>query len=76
MNSESGRHQMFHDEALSKGDVEVFSLIVQPKTKSCHGWVCGEPEEFIIILELPPVTDVPSEVKLGTAYQIKKARAK
>jgi hypothetical protein len=34
----------------------------------------GEPEELITILELPPVADAQSAVKVGVAYQIKKAR--
>jgi hypothetical protein len=36
-------------------------------------WTYGEPEEFITILELPPVTDAKSAVKVGVAYQIKRA---
>jgi hypothetical protein len=36
----------------------------------------GEPEQFITILELPPVTDAQSAVKVGVSYQIKKARKK
>ena len=34
----------------------------------------GEPEEFITILELPPVNSPQTAVKVGVAYQIKKAR--
>lgn len=34
-------------------------------------WLYGEPEEFITVLELPPVTDAQSAVKVGriTPYQ-------
>jgi len=39
-----------------------------------YGWTYGEPEEFITILELPPVTDAQSAVKVGVSCQIKKAR--
>jgi hypothetical protein len=54
----------------------VFDLHYHPKAKRCYGWTYGEPEEFITILELPPVTDAQSAVKVGVAYQIKKARGK
>jgi hypothetical protein len=47
-----------------------------PKAKRCYGWSYDEPEQFITILELPPVTDANSAVKVGVAYQIKKARGK
>jgi len=56
------------------GHVEVFDLDGHPKAKRCYGWTYGEPEEFITILELPPVTDAKSAVKVGVACQIKKAR--
>jgi hypothetical protein len=35
-----------------------------------------EPEDFITILELPPVTDVQSAVKVGVPGQIKKTKGK
>ena len=60
--------------SCKKGDVEVFDLTDHPKAKRCYGWNYGEPEEFITILELPPVTDAQSAVKIGVAYQINKAR--
>jgi hypothetical protein len=59
---------------LWEGEVEVFDLIGHPKAKRCYSWSYGEPERFIIILELPPVTDAPSAVKVGASYQIKQAR--
>ena len=68
--------EIFRGQTLWKGDVEVFDLTGHPKAKRCYGWTYGEPEEFITILELPPVTDAQSAVKVGLAYQIKKARAK
>ncbi|MGD1018438.1 MAG: hypothetical protein ABSA12_03880 [Verrucomicrobiia bacterium] len=50
-------HEVFRGKTLWEGDVEAFDLIGHPKAKRCYGWTCGEPEEFITILELPPVTD-------------------
>jgi hypothetical protein len=68
--------EIFSGKTLWKGDVEVFDLTSHPKAKRCYGWTHGEPEEFITILELPPVTDAQSAVRVGVSYQIKKARAK
>jgi len=68
--------EIFVGKTLWKGDVEVFDLTGHPKAKRCYGWTHGEPEEFITILELPPVTDAQSAVKVGVSYQIKKARGK
>ena len=68
--------EIFGGKTLWKGDVEVFDLTNHPKAKRCYGWTYGEPEQFITILELPPVTDAPSAVKVGVSYQIKKARSK
>lgn len=64
----------FNGKTLWQGNVEAFDLSGHPKAKRCYGWTAGEPEEFITILELPPVTDAQSAVKVGVAYQIKKAR--
>ena len=69
-------HEVFQGQTAWKGDVEVFELVNHPKAKRCYGWTHGEPEEFITILELPPVTDAQSAVKVGVSYQIKKARGK
>ena len=69
-------HEVFRGKTVWQGDVEVFDLIGHPKVKRCYGWTYGEPEEFITILELPPVTDAQSAVKVGVSYQIKKARTK
>lgn len=67
-------HEIFQGKTLWQGDVEVFDLNGHPKAKRAYAWTHDEPEEFITILEIPPVTDAPSAVKVGVAYQIKKAR--
>ena len=67
-------HEVFGGKRLWEGDVEVFVLHGHLEAKRCYGWTYGDPEEFIIILELPPVTDAQSAVKVGVAYQIKKNR--
>ena len=68
-------HEVFQGKTVWRGDVEVFDLIGHPKAKRCYGWTYGEPEEFITILELPPVDSPESAVKVGVAYQIKKKRS-
>jgi hypothetical protein len=69
-------HEHFNGKTLWQGDVEVFDLNGHPKAKRAYGWTYGEPEEFITILELPPVDSPQSAVKVGVAYQVKKARKK
>jgi len=63
-------------EVVWSGKVEVFDLTGHPKAKRCHGWRYGDPEQFITILELPPVTDAYSAVKVGVSHQIKKGEGK
>jgi hypothetical protein len=65
-------HEVFRGKTLWQGNVEVFDLTGHPKAKRCYGWSYGEPEEFITILEIPPVVDAQSAVKVGVAYQIKR----
>jgi hypothetical protein len=67
-------HEVFKGKTVWHGDVEVFELTGHPKAKRAYGWSYGEPEEFISILELPPVDSAERAVKVGVAYQIKKAR--
>ncbi len=67
-------HEVFKGQTVWQGDVEVFDLTGHPKAKRCYGWSHGEPEEFITILEIPPVDSPESAVKVGVAYQIRKAR--
>jgi hypothetical protein len=67
-------HEVFHGKTIWEGNVEVFDLIGHASAKRCYGWTYGEPEEFITILEIPPVVDAQSAVKVGVAYQVKKAR--
>jgi hypothetical protein len=67
-------HETFQGQTVWQGEVEVFDIIGHPKAKRCYGWSYGEPEEFITILELPPVKSPQSAVKVGVSYQVKKAR--
>ena len=69
-------HEVFRGQTVWDGEVEVFDLTGHPKAKRCHGWRYGDPEQFITILELPPVTDAYSAVKVGVSHQIKKGEGK
>ena len=66
--------EMFNGKTVWDGEVEVFNLFDHPKAKRCYGWTYDEPEQFITALELPPVTDAQSAVRVGATYQIKKKR--
>jgi len=59
--------ETFKEKTVWNGTVEVFELLNHPKAKYCYGWSYGEPEQFITILELPPVDSPQSAVKVGVA---------
>lgn len=67
-------HEVFQGQTAWKGDVEVFNLTGHAKASRCYGWSYGEPEQFITILELPPVDSAQSAVKVAVAYQIRKGK--
>jgi hypothetical protein len=66
--------EVFDGKTVWEGNVEVYDLIGHPKAKRAYGWSHGDPEEFITILELPPVDSAQSAVKVGVAHLIKQAR--
>ena len=66
-------HEVFRGKTVWQGDVEVYTLTRHPNAKRCYGWSYGEPEQFITILELPPVDSAAAAVKVGVAYQVRKA---
>jgi hypothetical protein len=67
-------HEVFEGKTVWQGNVEVFALTRHPKAKRCYGWSYGEPEQFITILEQPPVDSAAAAVKVGVAHQVKEAR--
>lgn len=67
-------HEVFRGQTVWRGNVEVFTLAGHPKAKRAYGWSYDEPEQFITILELPPVKSAQDAVKVGVAYQVKQAR--
>ena len=67
-------HEVFQGKTIWQGDVEVFDLRSHPKAKRCYAWSYDEPEQFITILEIPPVKSAQDAVRVGVAFQIKKTR--
>lgn len=59
-------HQILQGRITWEGDVEVFELTGHPEAKRCYGWSNGESEEFITILESPPVQSPQDAVKVFT----------
>ena len=66
--------EIFRGKSIWKGIVEVFTLTNHPKAKRCYGWTFGKPEHLVTVLELPPVADAKSAVKIGVSCQVKKAK--
>jgi hypothetical protein len=67
-------HEVFKGKTVWNGNVEMFDLKGHPKAKRCYGWSHGDPEEFITILELPPVDSAQAAVKVAVAYQVRKGK--
>jgi hypothetical protein len=67
-------HEVLPDRTIWQGEVEVFNLINHPTAKHCYGWPYGKPERFITVLELPPVTDAQSAVRVGIARLLQDAK--
>jgi hypothetical protein len=65
--------ETFEGQTVWDSEVEVYALTGHPKAQRCYGWSYGDPEQFITILELPPVKSAHDAVKVGVAYQAKKA---
>lgn len=66
--------ETFNGATLWSGEVESFEITGHPKAKRCYGWSQGEPEEFITILDTPPIKSAHDAVKMALAYQVKQAR--
>jgi hypothetical protein len=69
--------EIFQGKTLWKGEVEVFILSGHPKTKCCYGWSHPEGddnkgEQFVTVLEIPPVNSPETAVKISIVADIKK----
>jgi hypothetical protein len=67
-------HEVFREQTVWRGEVEMFDLIGHPKAKRCYAWSHREGpndqgERFVTVLELPPVDSPQSAVKAAIVDQ-------
>jgi hypothetical protein len=70
-------HEVFRGQTVWQGDVEVFDLTGHPKAKRCYAWSHPEGpndqgERFVTVLEIPPVTDAQSAVRVAIVAESKR----
>ena len=63
-------HEAFHGQTVWRGEVEVFDLTGHPKALRCYAWSHlegpnNQGERFVTVLEIPPVKDAQSAVKVA-----------
>ena len=63
-------HEVFRGQTVWHGEVEVFDLNGHPKAQRCYAWSHREGpndqgERFVTVLEIPPVKDPQSAVKVA-----------
>jgi hypothetical protein len=69
-------HETSRGKTVWRGEVEVFGLIGHAKTKRAYAWshkAGDKNERFVAVLELPPVTDPQSAVKVAIAAEVENA---
>jgi len=71
----------FRGEIVWAGDVEVFDLYGHPKAKRAYAWSHGEGkndegERFVAVLEIPPVVDALTAVRVQIVKDIKTGHTK
>ena len=72
-------HEVFRGETVWRGDVEVFDLHDHPKAKRAYAWahLDGDKDErtrYVAVLEIPPVEDAVTAVRLSVVKQIRKKK--
>lgn len=72
-------HEVFKGKTLWQGTVEVFDLTGHPKARRAYAWSYmegknNETEQFVAVLELPPVDSPRAAVKVAVGDAINKAR--
>lgn len=61
-------HEVFQGKTVWNGEVEVFNLMQHPKARRAYAWAqIDDPKDdqtrFVVVLELPPVTDAKTAVQ-------------
>jgi len=66
--------EVFQNQIVWEGQVEVFSLINHPKTDKCYVWEYIDDEgdqQFVTVLGIPPVDSAQKAVQVAIANQFK-----
>jgi hypothetical protein len=74
-------HEVFRGKTVWRGEVEVYDLSGHPEAKRCYAWSHREGpnaqgERFVTVLELPPVKDPQSAVRVAIASEAGKNKQK
>jgi hypothetical protein len=69
--------QDFQGRTLWEGEVVVFELRDHPQAKRAYAWSCGSADrdkatQYVVVLQIPPVTSAETAVKAAIAAQIAK----
>jgi len=72
-------NEIFQDQTVWKGEVEVFDLTGHPDANRAYAWsrrdrVTDETERYVTVLELPPVTSPLTAVRASIMAATKKRR--
>ncbi len=72
-------HEVFREQTVWQGDVEVFNLTGHPKAKRCYRWNHREDkddtgERFLAVLEMPPVESAVTAVRASIVSDSKRPR--
>jgi hypothetical protein len=73
-------HEAFRGQTVWEGDVEVFHLKGHPKAKRAYAWShCDgkddKDEQFVAVLEIPPVDSPQTAVKVAVVAEIRLKKA-
>lgn len=69
--------EVFQDQVVWDGLVEVFDLRGHPKAKRCYAWshaTDSDAKRFVAVLELPPVDSAETAVKAALVEEIRKGQ--
>ena len=69
-------HEVFKGQTVWQGKVEVFDLTGHPKAKRAYAWSHREGENdqgerFVAVLEIPPVKDAVTAVRVSVVKEIR-----
>jgi hypothetical protein len=70
-------NEIFNDQTVWRGEVEVFDLKGHPRAKRCYAWSHrggpnDEGERFVAVLEIPPVVSPITAVRASIMGDAKK----